>query len=179
MGRFSNFFKKNQKQENVENTESPKFPEPVANDMFKTVPVDEIYMVSIPTDWQIYESDRFRTVNKDETIHFSISNYANDKVSSPLDKKALEEQILPLFENFVKEGGYIAHDDLEITNDYAYQAFNVDDETQYYYYTSRIIKQKTLVVIAFILKEKGDYQTTTSQLIKKIGSQIYHKVADL
>ncbi|MEM6721177.1 MAG: hypothetical protein AAF611_17740, partial [Bacteroidota bacterium] len=73
------------------------------------------------------------------------------------------------------EGGFISNNDLEIGKDYIYQSFKVDKETQYYYYTSRIIlKQK--VVICLILRQIGKLELRHTNLMNDIAKSIAHKV---
>lgn len=146
----------------------------------KMVLVDNAYLIDVPSTWNQFASDRFRMTNSDKTIQFSITNYAKQVDSNhsfTIDE--LKQQTLPLFQRFINEGGYEQYNDLDIGKDYIYQAFKVDNETQYYYYTHRLITQTQFVIIAFILKEQGGYRETTKDQIKVIGDSIKHKVADI
>lgn len=145
---------------------------------FKTVSVDNIYLISIPDDWYPYESDRFRTSTKDQKINFSATNYSKEVAQSDeYSNEYLESQFLPLFEKFVNEGGYVSNNDLEIRDNFIYQSFIVDDESQYYYYTSRLINNNLRVIIAFILRQEGSYKKEYADIIKKIGGSITHRIA--
>jgi len=143
----------------------------------KIVSVDNVYLIDIPTDWTQYESDRFRTVNKSKNLNFSVTNYGKPlDIANPFTLDELKNETFALFERFVNEGGYEAIDDRETNNNYVYQAFKVDNETQYYYYTFREgIGQ--LIRIVFILKENGNYKDSTKQLLLEIGSSIKIKIA--
>lgn len=139
--------------------------------------VDNAYLIKIPQDWTQYESDRFRTINKFKNVNFNVTNYGK-----PLDKEnqftfdELKKEIFSLFESFVNEGGYEAINDREANSNYVYQSFKVDNETQYYYYTFRE-GMGQLIRIVFILKEIGNYQESTKQLLLEIGKSITTKVA--
>ena len=164
MGLFDIFKNKN------EEKDSPK----------KMVLVDNVYLIDVPDTWNQFESDRFRMTNADKTINLSVTNYAKDVSADHLFTiEDLKRQTLPLFERFVNEGGYEKHNDLEIGNNYVYQAFKVDHETQYYYYTHRLINSTLFVMIAFILKEQGGYREATRDKLKAIGDSIKHKVANI
>ena len=143
----------------------------------KIVGVDNVYLIDIPTDWTQYESDRFRTVNKSKSLNFSVTNYGKPlDIANPFTLDELKNETFALFERFVNEGGYEAIDDRETNNDYVYQAYKVDNETQYYYYTFREgIGQ--LIRIVFILKENGNYKASTKQILLEIGSSIKIKIA--
>ncbi len=144
---------------------------------YKIVGVDNVYLIDIPIDWTQYESDRFRTVNKSKSINFSVTNYGK-----PLDKEnpftlaELKTETFSLFDRFVNEGGYEAIANRETNNDYVYQAFKVDNETQYYYYTFRE-GMGQLIRIVFILKENGNYKESTKQILLEIGKSIKIKIA--
>ena len=146
----------------------------------KMVLVDNAYLIEVPTIWSQFESDRFRMTNEDKTIHFSITNYAKQvSADHSFTIDELKQQTLPLFERFVSEGSYEQYSDLDIGKNYIYQAFKVDNETQYYYYTYRLIRQSQFVIMALILKQQGGYRETTMNQLKIIGDSIMHKVADI
>ncbi len=144
----------------------------------KTMMIDNSYFIAIPEDWQHYKSDRFRTRSKDKKIDFSITNYGK-QISVPDDYgiESLKKQFLPLFNKFINEGGYISNNDQEIGEDFIYQSFKMDNENQYYYYTSRVIRNDLRVLIAFIIRQDGEYKTDYKTLIRKIGKSITLKIA--
>ena len=143
---------------------------------FAMMLVDDIYLINIPSDWSKFESDRFRVRAKNKKIEFSITNYA--KKASQSDAFGIEElkgQFLPLFDKFINEGGYVSNKDLEIGKNYIYQSFKIGKETQYYYYTSRIIQDKR-VIITMIIRQIGKLEPKHKLLIKDIGKSIAHKI---
>ncbi len=146
-------------------------------ELTKTLAIDNIYLLTIPSDWTPYESDRFRTINNTKTVNFSITNYGKElDKNNPFTLEELKQETFALFERFVNEGGYEAINDREANNNYVYQAFKVDDEIQYYYYTSREALGQSIRIV-FILKETGDYKTSTKNTLLKIGESIMIKVA--
>ncbi len=145
----------------------------------KIVMVDNIYLLSVPKDWTQYESDRFRMKTTSESIQFSASNYAKSIETVPsYSIIELKPEVLALFDNFEKEGGYIPLNDQLIGEDFVYQAFKVDEETQYYFQTFRKVKD-SLIRINFILREIGEYNTETRSTMLSIGKSILVKVANL
>lgn len=141
--------------------------------------IDNIYLVSIPENWKVIESDRFRTVSDIKNTRFSITNYQRkEPETTPMPFDELKEWSLKMFNDFITEGEYEGIDDLDIGDNYMYRAFKVDDETQYYYYTSRLILNHN-VIIALILRVDGLYDKEEADLIKKIGKSISVKVCSL
>ena len=139
---------------------------------FKMVLVDELLLIEIPTDWMEYESDRFRTINKSKSINFSMSNFGKElDESSRFSLNELKSEINSLFVRFEKEGGYIPINDKEATDNFVYQSFKVDDETQYYFYTYRETENQ-LIRTTLILREIGDYKISSKNLLLKIGLSI-------
>jgi hypothetical protein len=88
----------------------------------------------------------------------------------------LKAETFANFGKFVTEGGYEAIDDREAISNYVYQAFKVDDETQYYYYTSREAIGQT-IRMGFILRENGNYNPSTKKMLLEIGESIMLKVS--
>jgi hypothetical protein len=143
----------------------------------KKVIVDDVYIIEIPENWTQFKSDKFRTVSKSKKINFVATNTGKQLVpNNKFSIEELKEETFALFERFVKEGGYEAIDDREVGQDFVYQSFKVDSETQYYYYTSRE-GQGILIRIYFILKEVGDYSVETKNLLLNIGRSIMTKIA--
>ena len=141
--------------------------------------IDDIYLISIPKTWKTIKSDRFRAVSENKNTRFSVTSYQGKQPeNSPMPFDELKEWALKMFDNFITEGGYQGIDDLDIGDSYIYRAFSVDNETQYYYYTSRLILNYN-VIIALILRVDGDYDETESNMIKKIGKSISPKVSSL
>ncbi|CAD0005570.1 hypothetical protein [Flavobacterium salmonis] len=144
---------------------------------FKNIGIDNVYLIDIPEDWTQYKSDRFRAINKTKSINFSITNYGKSlDPKNPFTLDKLKAETFELFQKFVTEGGYEPIDDREANNNYVYQAFKVDNETQYYYYTSRE-RMGQLIRIVFILKQNGIYKASTKNLLLAIGDSIKTKVA--
>ena len=143
---------------------------------FNKMIVDNIYLIDIPSEWNKFESDRFRVKSKNNKIQLSITNYIKKLESgNGVDIENLKSQFLPLFDKFINEGGYVSNGDLDIGENYIYQSFAVDKETQYYYYTSKSIKNLE-VVIAIIIRQLGKLNHVHSNLIRKIGSSISPRV---
>ena len=145
---------------------------------FKAVLVDDLYFIKLPENWHQYESDRFRARAMDGSIDFSITNYGKPIIGTDdFGIEDLKRQFLPLLDKFVKEGGYISNNDLEIGIDYIYQSFKVDGETQYYLYTYRTIQKDLRIIISFIIRQQGLFEKRHAILIKDIGSSITRKVS--
>lgn len=143
----------------------------------KVVSVDDIYLVTVPEEWKQFESDRFRMRNADSTIQLSISNYGKQGTDEEYSIEDLKAQMLPLLENFVTEGGYESLNDLEIGKNYICQSFKVDEETQYYFYTWRNVKQSQLVISAFCIRAIGPFSQQLKDTLKATGESIMHKVS--
>jgi len=141
--------------------------------------IDNIYLVSIPENWKVIKSDRFRTVSDIKNTRFSITNYqGTEPETTPMPFAELKGWSLKMFNDFITEGEYEGIDDLDIGDNYIYRAFKVDDETQYYFYTSRLILDHN-VIIALILRVDGTYDEKEAALIKKIGKSISPKVLSI
>ena len=143
----------------------------------KAVLIDNLYLIYLPQDWTPFPSDRFRTVNASKTINFSITNFGKPiNKDKPFTFEQLKAETFANFGKFVTEGGYEAIDDREAISNYVYQAFKVDDETQYYYYTSRETIGQT-IRMGFILRENGNYNPSTKKMLLEIGESIMLKVS--
>lgn len=141
--------------------------------VFDTISIDNVYSISLPKELIYYSSDRFRARTKDKKVDLSITNYGK-KITKDhsFGIEDLKNQFLPLFDKFINEGGYLSNKDLEIGDNYIYQSFNVEKETQYYYYTSISVGNNMRVIIAIIIRQKGKLDAEHAQLIKKIGKSI-------
>ena len=137
----------------------------------KRVLIDKTYTVEVPTIWNQIESDRFRMTNKSNSLLFSVTNYLGPLDDSITSMEEMLDFTNPLFKKFVNEGGFISHNDQIVGDDYVYAGFKVDDETQYYYYTFRVIGNHS-IFITFILRDIGDYKQTSKELLKEIGESI-------
>ncbi|MEY3444293.1 MAG: hypothetical protein RLZZ519_2574 [Bacteroidota bacterium] len=138
-----------------------------------SVKVYSLFSVTLPVEWVEYKSDRFRTRGMRDGVQFSISAYSKPMQGSntAIIESELREQSLGFFRKFVVEGGFEANNDLELKKDSAYQSFKVDEETQYFYYTYRIIG-KELIRISFILRDMGAYSAMRRKQILAIGKSI-------
>ena len=171
MGIFDRF-KKPKKEVNKTDTSSGK----VDND-FKIVLVDKVYLLDVPNDWKEFKSDRFRMKNPTDTLLFSAANYGKPiSEANGFGMQDLKTESEALFVRFEKEGGYEPIDDKTLGANFIYQAFKVDFETQYYFYTFREAMGK-MIRINFIIREKGEYKIQTKDNLLKIGNSIKIKVA--
>lgn len=116
--------------------------------------VDGIYSIGIPVGWNVFESDRFRCKTEDEKTQMSITNWNIDNPSSNEDE--LRSRVLPLYDKYVDEGGYVPYDDFFINENQISKSFKVDNETQYFLTTINAIGGKT-VLSSFIIHDIGTY----------------------
>ncbi len=174
MGIFDRFKKSKEEVKPKFNTEKT---ESKSDAGMKMIMVDQIYLLDVPNDWKEFESDRFRMKNSTDTLQFSASNYGKSlSESNGFATQDLIREVNALFVKFENEGGYEPiNDKIEGTN-FIYQAFKVDSETQYYFYTFREAMGK-LIRINFIIREMGAYKTLTKDNMLKIGDSIKIKVA--
>ncbi|WP_298239492.1 hypothetical protein [uncultured Algibacter sp.] len=166
MGIFDRFKKKEKEVKTTERNVSKS----------KIVMVDQVYLLDVPEDWNQFESDRFRMKNQKNTLQFSATNYGKElSKGGEYSISDLKPEIDDLFVKFEKEGDYEPINDRINGKDFIYQAFKVDSETQYYFYTFRkAIGQ--LIRINFIIREVGEYKKSTSEKMLKIGDSIKIKV---
>ena len=64
--------------------------------------------------------------------------------------------MLPLYDKYVDEGGYVPYDDFFINKNQISKSFKIDDETQYYLTTINTIGGRT-VLSSFIIRDIGMY----------------------
>lgn len=135
--------------------------------------VDGVYSVTLPSGWRPYASDRFRAKTDFGDLHFSITNYAKplNQVDVNAASAELHRDALHLFAKFITEGEYEPFDDRDLQAAYAYQGFQVDEETQYYFYTYRSFGQK-FYRINFILRETKPYDPSRKELLMGIAASI-------
>lgn len=115
--------------------------------------------------------------NSSDTLQFSASNYGKSLTdSNGFAIQDLKNEVDALFVRFEKEGGYEPINDKIVGDKFIYQAFKVDKETQYYFYTFREALGK-LIRINFIIREIAKYQPLTKDNMLKIGNSIKIKVA--
>ncbi|MDG1330923.1 MAG: hypothetical protein P8P74_01225 [Crocinitomicaceae bacterium] len=144
---------------------------------WKMILVDGLYLLDVPSDWEVFPSDRFRMKNQSDSIQFSATNFGKSRSES--DKFSINDLInesKPMFEKFVTEGGYEPINEMVIGDNFVFQAFKVDHETQYYFYTYGEVPSN-LIRMNFILREASSYQTSTRDKFLKIGQSVKWKVA--
>lgn len=134
--------------------------------------VDNFYIISLPVEWEEFESDRFRAKTSDGKLQISITNYVNQiKNDFKIDNKLFKDLKLKLYDNFVTEGGYEPYEDLKVTDNFITKSFKVDDETQYYYTTAKNINGQ-LIITDIIIREIGSYNKKIQPLLEIIGKSI-------
>jgi len=130
----------------------------VANDEFvltmKRYSVGGMYNVGIPANWNFYNSDRFRAKTEDGKTQISITSWI---ISNPgTNEEVLKSMVLPLYDNFVTEGGYEPYDDFFINANQISKSFKVDNETQYHLTLLNDVRGKNIVT-SFIIRDIGKY----------------------
>ena len=143
----------------------------------KVVSVDDIYLITVPAEWNQFESDRFRMRNDSETIQFTVSNYAKGNVNAEFSVEDLKTLMIPLLEDFVTGGGYESLNDREIGKNYISQSFKVDEETQYYFYTWRNVRQSQFVISHFVIRAIGPFDQRLKDELNAIGNSVIHKIS--
>lgn len=101
--------------------------------------VDDFFIIKLPTEFIPYESDKFRARTEDCKKAILIANYQKPWNGEKINQKFFEKLKLHVYNLFVQDGGYEAYDDLKITDEFIRRSFKVDEETQYYFTSSRII----------------------------------------
>jgi len=150
MGLFDRF----KKGKNTSNNTQGIVPFDNLNLIMKTHVVDGLYRVSIPNNWNVYESDRFRAKTEDGKTEISITNW-NSKEPLSIEKD-LKERFLRLYEQFVSEHGYEPYNDYVFNDNKISKSFKVDDETQYYLSTINIVGEQSILT-QFIIRDIGNY----------------------
>ncbi len=159
-----NFFKKKEK-------------EPVALPGKKVHFLYHYFTVELPSDWEPFESDRFRAKTKDESTQISITVFSK-KGENTIDADFFKELKLKLYDLFVVEGEYEPHEDLLTEENFISKSFKVDDETQYYLTTAYNINGKTFVM-DFIIRNTGDYNAEMRNTLLEIKDSVQYKVMNL
>ncbi|TDQ78282.1 hypothetical protein [Sphingobacterium yanglingense] len=129
------------------------------------------FKVKIPVEFVPYESDRFRAKTEDDQKAISITNYQKKWEGEVIDQKFFKELKLALYEKFVDEGGYEPYDDLKATDHFIRKSFKVDQETQYYFTSARIIGDR-LVISEFIIREIGLYNRLMMPTLEIINNSL-------
>ena len=133
--------------------------------------VDNLFIVKLPTEFIPYESDKFRAKTEDGKKTISITNYRLNGEKPAINKQFFEELKLDLYERFVTEGEYEPYDDLKVTDEFIRKSFKVDEETQYYFTSARII-DGSLIVTEFIIREIGGYNRYMQPTLEIINKSI-------
>lgn len=133
--------------------------------------VDNFFVMKLPVEFIPFESDKFRAKTADEKKMITITNYQKEWSGEAIDKRFFEELKLNLYEVFVKEGGYEAYDDLVVTDEFIRKSFKVDEETQYYFTSARIIGDH-VIITDFIVREIGLYNRTMMPTLEVVNKSI-------
>ncbi|MDR2918667.1 MAG: hypothetical protein LBV72_04795 [Tannerella sp.] len=133
--------------------------------------VDNFFVMKLPVEFVPYESDKFRAKTDDGKKMITITNYQTEWKGNAIDKHFFEELKLNLYEVFVKEGGYEPYDDLVVTDQFIRKSFKVDEETQYYFTSARVIGDK-VIMTDFIVREIGPYNRTIMPTLEVVNKSI-------
>lgn len=133
--------------------------------------VDDLLIIGLPVEWIPFESDRFRAKTSDDKLQMSIVNYQINAKDLKIDAEFFKGLKLELYDKFVNEGEYEPYDDLKVTDSFICKSFKVDEETQYYYTTSRVIDDM-IVTTDIIVRELGEYNDKMQPLLQTIGATI-------
>jgi hypothetical protein len=136
--------------------------------------VDNLFIVKLPTEFIPYESDRFRAKTEDSKKMISITNYRRPWNGEVINKQFFEELKLRTYDKFVNEGGYEAYDDLKATDEFIRKSFKVDEETQYYFTSARIMNDN-FVITEFIIREIGAYNRHIMPTLEIINDLIEYE----
>ncbi|UIR57003.1 hypothetical protein LZQ00_04105 [Sphingobacterium sp. SRCM116780] len=118
--------------------------------------IDNLLTIQLPIEFIPYESDKFRAKTENGKKSISIASYQKEWKGENINKKFFEELKLNLFDRFVNEGGYEAYDDLKVTDEFIRKSFKVEEETQYYFTSARLINNN-LIITEYIIREIGLY----------------------
>ena len=130
-----------------------------------------IFGISLPADWEPFESDRFRAKSQDETTLLSITLYQAEDAAAFINSDFFRDAQLGMYERFVVEGGYEPYDDLLITDEFITQSFKVDDETQYYLTTANKVDER-IIITNIIIRDLGDYDMRLRAVIQAMKNSI-------
>ena len=133
--------------------------------------VDDFYIIKLPIEFIPYESDKFRAKTENGRKTISITNYQKPWDGETINKSFFEELKLNLYDIFVKEGGYEAYSDLKVTDEFIRKSFKVDEETQYYFTSARIINNN-IIITDFIIREIGEYNRVMMPTLEIINKSI-------
>ena len=133
--------------------------------------VDNVYTVKLPVEFVPYESDKFRAKTEDGKTTISITNWKVNGEKPIINQQFFKELILKLYDRFVTEGEYEPYDDLKITDEFIRKSFKVDEETQYYFTSAKIINDE-VIIIDFIIREIGNYNRYMQPTLEIINKSI-------
>ena len=133
--------------------------------------VDNFFIIKLPAEFIPYESDKFRAKTENGQKSISITNSQKPWTGETINEKFFKELKLDTYETFVNEGGYEAYADLKVTDEFIRKSFKVDNETQYYFTSARII-DNNIVLTDFIVREIGGYDRVMMPTLEIINNSI-------
>jgi hypothetical protein len=164
------FFKKKKEELNVSEADKGNFKFQLE---LRPHVIDNLYTIKLPVEFIPYESDKFRAKTEDGMKTISITNYLLDSEKSKpiINKQFFEKLKLDTYDIFVTEGEYEPYDDLKATDEFIRKSFKVDEETQYYFTSAKIIDDE-LLIIEFIIREIGEYNRSMQPTLEIINRSI-------
>jgi len=133
--------------------------------------VDDLYYITTSSELKPVKSDRFRMETESGKVQLSISNYEFSHFVPGVSVNDITNFVLPLFKDFIENGGYIPLDNLTIEDNFVCQSFKVGQESQYILYTLNNFNNRT-IVSSFMLSDFDTYK----EGVKKILLYTYYKM---
>ncbi len=146
-------------------------------DGFETFLVDDLFYIIAPYMFYFEEGDRFRLATESDKLHISITNHIVeiDTKGLVITKEDLERNVMPFYQDFIDNGGYVSCDDLKLTDKYIALSFSVgENETQYWLTTLNMINGK-LIHSKIMLRDYDEYSETMRGVVVRIANSIRPK----
>ena len=104
----------------------------------KSYLVDDLFFITTSPELKPIESDRFRMETESGKVQLTITNYEFSNHSPTITTEDIKNVALPLFNDFVKNGGYIPASEI-ILEENMYISVLLSEKRLNIYYTPSII----------------------------------------
>lgn len=135
--------------------------------------VDNLFYITTINNFEKVESDKFRIATSNNSLQLSISNYVTRDNIGKINKDLMKTYI-PMYDDFIQNGGFEPVDKLRLEDDFISQAFKVGNETQYYLTTVKRIKD-SYVTSNLIIKSFDTYNEIVSSILETTYNSIQEK----
>ncbi|MDO4879905.1 MAG: hypothetical protein Q3983_01370 [Capnocytophaga sp.] len=138
---------------------------------YKRYWLDAVSTISLPEDWEIFNTERFFAKSPNGNADLTVINY-DEHLKTDISKSFFEDLKLDFYQEYEQEG-FTAVDEAEITDTYICKTFRSENEVQYHF-TTALKSNNNTIVTELLLRDTEPYTQRMRDFVNRVGQSIQH-----